>query len=70
MADCELLETCGFFKKYQNSIEMACRGFINTYCHGFMMNECKRKQYRFKYGKPPSDDMMPTGQMMSDEEKI
>jgi hypothetical protein len=46
MSDCELLETCGFFKKYKSSLEMACRGFLKTYCHGDQMNECKRKEFR------------------------
>jgi hypothetical protein len=59
--ECELLEKCGFFKKFQNINELACRGFINRYCKGSDMNRCKRKEYRQKYGAPPTDDMMPNG---------
>jgi len=62
--ECEFLSTCGFFKKYQNSKEVICRGFIRRYCKGPKENECKRKEYRMKYGKPPSDDMLPNGLMM------
>ena len=62
--DCELLETCGFFKKYQETKELACRGFINQYCKGPKLDECKRKEYRLKNGEPPSDDMMPSGQII------
>ncbi len=62
---CELLENCGFFKKYQQTRELACRGFINLYCRGPKQRECKRRDYRFKNGTPPSDDMMPTGQLIS-----
>jgi hypothetical protein len=61
---CELLEKCGFFMKYQKSKELECRGFINQYCNGPKQNECKRKEYRYKNGVPPSDEMMPTGQML------
>ena len=61
--ECEYLETCGFFKKYGSTKDLACRGFIAMYCKGDKMNECKRLEYRKKNGVPPSDDMMPTGQM-------
>ena len=62
---CELLEKCGFFKKYQESKNLACKGFINQYCKGPKLNECERKKYREEHGEPPSDDMMPSGQMVS-----
>lgn len=64
MIDCELLADCGFFQKYQDTLDMACRGFLNTYCRGEKMDECERKKYRMEHGKPPSDDMMPSGQMI------
>ena len=62
--ECELLATCGFFKKYQATKNLACRGLIQQYCRGPMMSQCKRKQYRQRHGAPPPDDMMPAGQMM------
>ncbi|MEW5948151.1 MAG: hypothetical protein AB1711_01915 [Thermodesulfobacteriota bacterium] len=64
MPACELLEKCGFFKKYQGAKDLACRGFINQYCNGPKMNECKRKEYRKKHGTPPPDDMLPNGLTM------
>jgi len=64
MADCELLDTCGFFRKYQNTLNMACKGFLKTYCHGPQMDECKRKEFRKANGQPPHDDMLSTGQTM------
>lgn len=69
MTDCELLETCGFFQRYRDTLNLACRGFIKTYCTGEKMEECKRKEFRFKNGMPPEDDMMPSGQMMPKEYK-
>ena len=69
MVNCELLGTCGFFSKYQNSLNMACKGFLKTYCEGPKMDECKRKEFRVANGHPPDDDMLPTGQMMPEEYK-
>lgn len=62
--DCELLDKCGFFLKYQDSLDLACRGFIKTYCKGGKMDLCARKKHRAEHGAPPDDDMMPSGQMM------
>lgn len=52
---------CGFFKKFQNTNEPACKGFIAQYCKGEMQSQCKRKEYRKKNGTPPVDEMMPNG---------
>lgn len=64
-AECELLGTCGFFKNYGETKDLACKGFINPYCRGPKMNECKRKQYRKEHGAPPIADMMPNGMMIA-----
>lgn len=63
--ECELLEKCGFFKKYKDTKNAACQGFMSQYCRGPKMNECERKKYREQHGTPPVDDMMPTGQIIS-----
>ncbi|MBW2645016.1 MAG: hypothetical protein JRE23_02340 [Deltaproteobacteria bacterium] len=65
MQECELLAKCGFFKKYQETKNLACKGFINKYCKGPDMDECKRKAYRKKHDAPPADDMMPNGMMVA-----
>lgn len=62
--ECPYLPGCGFFRKYQSSKDMACKGFIAMYCKGAKMNECKRLEYRKEQGKPPVDDMMPSGQIL------
>jgi hypothetical protein len=62
--ECQSLVKCGFFKKYQTTKNLACKGFILQYCKGPKMNACKRMQYRQEHGTPPSDDMMPNGQMI------
>lgn len=64
MTECNLLGTCGFFKKYQEAQDMACRSFIKSFCKGEKMDLCKRKEYRAQHGAPPNDDMMPTGQII------
>lgn len=62
--DCELLEKCGFFRKHQESQDMACRSFIRSFCKGPKKSECERKKFREVNGVPPDDDMMPSGQMI------
>ncbi len=62
--ECELLETCGFFKKYQAMKDLACKGFIKLYCRGPKKEICKRKQYRAEHRELPSDDMLPSGDMI------
>lgn len=62
--ECELLEKCGFFLKYRNYDNEACEELIAIYCKGSMMDECKRKEYLDKHGGPPSDDMLPDGEMI------
>lgn len=64
VTECELLDKCGFFRKYQESQDMACRSFIKGYCKGDKMDDCERKKYRAQHGTAPDDDMMPTGQMI------
>lgn len=70
MYECELLATCGFFKKYQDTLNLACKGFIKTYCKGELMDECKRKEYRAEHGVPPEDDMLPSGHMMPKKQQL
>jgi hypothetical protein len=62
--ECELWATCGFFKKYQATKDLACKGFISMYCKGVEMNKCQRKAFRKANGVPPSEDMMPNGLMI------
>ena len=62
--ECEMLVKCGFFKKYQPSKDLACRGFIKQYCKGPKMKDCRRLKYRQEHGVPPSDDMLPSGDMV------
>ncbi len=64
MRDCELLSRCGFFIKYCQTKDLACKGFMRMYCKGDKQEECKRKIFRKQHGKPPSDDMLPSGQMI------
>ena len=61
MNECPLLSRCGFFLKYQESRDLACRGFIRTFCRGPQQPECKRLEYRQQHGASPAEDMLPTG---------
>jgi hypothetical protein len=64
MADCFLLDRCGFFRKYEHTQDLACRGFTNAYCRGAKQVDCSRMKYRAQHGCPPEDDMLPSGQTM------
>lgn len=61
---CANLQNCGFFVKYGAKKNLACQGFISMYCKGEKMMECKRMAFKKENGVPPSDDMMPSGQMV------
>ncbi len=64
MADCHLLDRCGFFRKYQDTQDLACRGFMNSFCRGEKQIDCVRLKYRTIHGAPPEDDMLPSGHIM------
>ncbi len=63
--ECVNLPTCGFFKKYSATKNLACKGFIAQYCKGDLMKNCKRLQYKSEQGVVAPDDMMPTGQIIA-----
>ncbi len=63
--ECHLLEKCGFFARYASSGLIDAEQLISFYCKGNQKHECKRLQYLYKYGVPPSDHMMPDGSMMN-----
>lgn len=63
--DCENIAKCGFFAKYSGSKELACKGFMVTFCKGAKKGECKRRAYRAAHGVAPPDDMMPNGMMVA-----
>ena len=62
---CANLEKCGFFNKYNQSKQLACRGFTKLYCQGDKQGECLRKLYFQEHNCPPPDDMMPNGVMIA-----
>ncbi len=62
--ECDLLDKCGFFKKYMGSREAACKGLISMYCRGNKMNDCQRKVFRKAHGAPPPDTMLPNGKTL------
>ena len=64
MEACERLKRCGFFKKYNDSNELACLGFISRYCKGNKMTECQRKSFFEINGYAPLDNMLPNGKLL------
>lgn len=65
MSSCEFLEKCGFFLNYKNNTETIKNGWIKMFCEEQEKSEkCKRKKIRQETGKPPADNMSPTGKML------
>ena len=59
---CELLEKCGFFLNFKGNSETVKHGWTRMYCENKEKSEtCKRKQIRKETGKPPADNLTPTG---------
>jgi hypothetical protein len=62
---CELLDRCGFFLNYKGNTEVVKEGWIRLFCQSLERAEkCERKKIRRQTGKPPPDNMAPTGQML------
>ena len=62
---CELLQKCGFFMNYQDDSEVVKQGWIRIYCESVEKSEkCQRKKIRNQTGKPPSDNLSPTGKYL------
>jgi len=62
---CELLEKCGFFLNFQGNSEVVKQGWIRNFCESKEKSEkCERKKIRKETGKPPTDNMAPTGRLL------
>ena len=62
---CELLKTCGFFNNFNTNLEVINQRWIKLYCDDREHSElCERKKIRNQTGKPPVDNMAPTGMLM------
>jgi hypothetical protein len=71
---CELLEECGFFKRYReqaenkDAVEEDIEVWVNKYCNDIAnSNKCIRKQIRAETGKPPADNVSPEGDILLDK---
>ncbi len=62
---CELLEKCGFFLNHKGNSEVVKNSWIRMLCENKEKSEkCKRKEIRKQTGKPPADNMAPTGKLL------
>ncbi|MCX7018561.1 MAG: hypothetical protein WCK47_04770 [bacterium] len=62
---CEYLDMCGFFQNYSGNTEVIQKGWIRLYCESQEKSEkCDRKKIRKATGKPPADNMTPTGEIL------
>jgi hypothetical protein len=62
---CEFLDRCGFFLNYQGNTEVVREGWVSMYCEDEEKSaRCERKKIRMQTGKPPADNMAPTGKLL------
>jgi hypothetical protein len=62
---CENLVTCGFFNNFKGNSETVKRGWIAFFCENIGNSEiCERKKIKRETGKPPADNMAPTGKLL------
>jgi hypothetical protein len=62
---CEHLENCGFFLNFQHNTEVVREGWIKLFCNNKKSAEkCQRRRIRNQTGKPPADNMAPTGRIL------
>ena len=62
---CEFIEQCGFFINYKGNTQVMKNGWIQLFCDNVEWSEkCERKNFRRRTGKPPADNMSPTGEML------
>ena len=64
MEVCEQLLTCAFSRRYEQSHNRLCRGFIDCYCRGPLQQRCARKGHMLQRGAQPDVRMMPSGEMI------
>ena len=64
-SECPSLPECGFMRKWGQKKDLACQGFIARYCKGALQTTCKRKEFKMQNNRPPSDNMMPNGTILS-----
>jgi hypothetical protein len=63
--NCELLEKCGFFLNFNGNSEVVKNSWIKMFCHSKLKStNCRRKEIRSQTGKPPADNMAPTGRLL------
>ena len=62
---CENLDKCGFFLKFKGNSEVVKAGWIRLFCQDMAKSEnCERKRIKKQTGKPPVDNMAPTGRVL------
>ncbi len=62
---CENLEKCGFFLNFKGNSEVVKKGWVRMFCESKEKSEhCERKKIKKQTGKPPADNMSPSGKML------
>ncbi|MBF0573030.1 MAG: hypothetical protein HQK69_04640 [Desulfamplus sp.] len=65
MEMCENISQCGFFLNFKGNSEVLQKSWIKLFCEDKTKSEkCERKKIRKQTGKPPIDNMAPTGKIL------
>ena len=63
--ECEFVNQCGFYTNFSSNMQVIKESWIKLYCESREVSElCERKIIRHKTGKPPVDNMTPTGKLL------
>lgn len=59
--ECEKLQDCPFFTKYQEQAVFQTEDFKRFFCAGPLVEKCVRRDHQRIFGSLPSDDLAPSG---------
>jgi hypothetical protein len=63
--NCESFSKCPFFLNFGGNTEVVKQGWVRLFCQDKEKAEkCERKRLRRETGKPPADNMTPTGKIV------
>ena len=65
--ECPILKRCVFFRKYGMHRRPIASVLIADFCRGEEAEKCERQKYKKLYGKDPSPDMAPNGEILKEE---
>lgn len=63
--ECRKFAKCSFLEKYKDDPAVDCQHFVDVYCKGPRMKECKRMEFLLTHCRQASEDLSPDGVLLS-----